>query len=100
MAPGFWSKFKELGKKVLGGIKNFLNVADPIVQAVKPAVETVLPQSKIGFDIYDTAKKVVDNVAGGGYGPTLPPYGGLFAPYKKKTGTEFLAPIMSKMYRG
>ena len=116
MAPGFFRKLIDGAKKVFNTVKDVVGkvtqVTDPIVNAIKPVVETVVPASKTAFDVYDTVRKATK---GGGYGSTLPPYysGGGDGAYlgppprvsaapsyrRKNTGTEFLAPIMSKMYR-
>ena len=119
MAPGFFRKLIDGAKKVWDKTKEIVQkvtkVTDPIVKTLQPAITTIAPQTKTAFDVYNTISNVTK---GGGEGSLLPPYysggGGdgncaylgppprvSAAPsYRRKnTGTEFLAPIMSKMYR-
>ena len=116
MAPGFFRKLFDGAKKVVETVKNIgqkiTKVTDPIVKTLQPAITTIAPQVAPAFDIYNKTSKFIN---GGGGDSTLPPYysGGGNGAYlgtpprvsgapsyrRKNTGTEFLAPIMSKMYR-
>ena len=108
MAPGFFQKLWKGIKKGFGVAKKVINTLAPVVKPIVNKIPGVGGYIEKGIDIAQKVANTGDQLLnGGGYGGRRSGYGrggqgalDYYAPpptQPRRTGTEFLGPILQKM---
>ena len=66
MAAGFWSKMKDIGSKIWGGIKSVAkNVVKPLADMAAPIISSIPhPYAQVAGQAVNFARPIINRIAG------------------------------------